>query len=151
MAEVFSYVYTTQPVNYPKYFGYAGLLIDTTIQPCAYAGFTSAIQSHDYLVINSVEENGPAWKASLHKGDTIIAIQGRSPNMDILNQQLLEKNSGESLQLTMKKGSITKQVMIVLSGKEEKKFTINEMPVKTKLQEAIFTSLQTTKPIDKKE
>lgn len=138
MDEVFSYANTTAAVNYPKYFGYAGLVIDTLVKPGPYLGFTTGVQLRTYMVLNSVEEGGPAWNAGLRVGDTIITMQGKEPSIEVLNETLISKKPGEKFVFEIKKGELLQTVALTIGSRLQKMFTIAENRKKDKLQKEIF-------------
>ena len=140
MDEVFSYVNTTTSVDYPKYFSYAGFNIDTSITTVSYLGFTTGVQSRNYMVLNSVEEDGPAWGAGLRTGDTIITVAGREPNLEVLNEIILEKKPGEEFMIEIKKGGELLPLSVTLGSRREKLFAISEKKNRSKLQRNIYNS-----------
>lgn len=67
MDEVFSYTNTTNPLNYKKYFEYAGLKIDTVMTEGSYLGLTFGMHDREFLPINSVVENSQPGMPVLEK------------------------------------------------------------------------------------
>lgn len=140
MAELFSYVYTTKAVDYPRYLGYAGLQIDTVLREGAYAGFTTGVQLDSFLVLNSVEKDGPAWNAGLRLGDTLVSVEGREPSQEVLNDILLALKPGMNLTVKARLGKGVQRITLKLGGQPMKMFTITEMNKKNALQEKIYRS-----------
>jgi predicted metalloprotease with PDZ domain len=142
MDEVFSYASTTKAVDYPKYFSYAGLEVDTTTKAVAYLGFTTGVQMRNYMTLNSVEENGPAWNAGLHTGDILLKAEGREPSIEVLNNLILEKKPGDKLTFEIKQGEQIRQVVITTGSIREKTFSISKSKTSGKLQKQIYNSWQ---------
>ena len=140
MDEVFSYVTTTSEVNYPKYFAYAGLQIDTAIIDGSYMGFTTGVQMRGWLTVNSVEESGPAGTAGLKVGDMILDIDGREPNVEVINDVLLTKKPGDLVTFKVKREEKENTISLKLGSQPEKKFSISVMKNMNALQKEILNS-----------
>lgn len=140
MDEVFSYVNTTVPVNYPKYFNYAGFQIDTTISAGSHAGFTTGIQTRGWMTLNSVEEGGPAWNAGLRVGDIILSLDGREPNVEVIYDILLTKKPGDIVKCKTKRGDAEGTAEIRLGSLQQKSFNISLIKNPDRLQREILNS-----------
>ena len=140
--EVFEYASTVKPLNYPKYFAYAGLSIDTVAKPLpgAYVGI-QATQNNDTLIVKSVEWDSPAWKAGLRGGDKIISINNDRASLKLLGDFTTSKDSGTYINLSVEKQGVTKDVTFYSGKKYQKLFTIKQMPNADKLQAMIYDSL----------
>ena len=139
LAEVFSYASTVTAVNYPKYFAYAGLTIDTIPRelPDMYFGATTKYKDSS-LIITAVEWNSPAWNAGLREKDIIIETEGTKATSDKLNYLLTTKNSGDSIKLLIAKKNIPQETTVTLAKKFEKSFTITALQNQTALQKEIY-------------
>lgn len=139
--EVFEYASTVKPVNYPKYFAYTGLNIDTVAKPLpgAYLGI-QAVEHSDSLLIKSVEWNSPAWNAGLRGGDKIIYINNDKANLGLLND-LASRTVGTYVKLNIEKQRMKKDVALYTGKKYQKTFAITRMAKPDKLQTAIYNSL----------
>lgn len=141
MPELFEYAATVKPPDYPKYFAYGGLMIDTNATTIfnAWAGI-NVRQQHDTLKITTVEPNSPAWNKNVRGGTKILAIEGKPATVQLLNQTLEAKNTGDTLKLTLQKGEVQQDVAIELGTKKEKTFKISPLPKPNSLQAAIYKS-----------
>ena len=142
LTELFEYASTVKPVNYPKYFAYAGLTIDTATRalPGAWLGIkVRAI--NDTLVVAGVDYNSPAWKSKIRRNTKILQIEGGPATVDALNKAVAQKSSGDALTLMVIDEDNKRQSLTIrLLKKEEKSFKITRLPNSDPLQTAIFKS-----------
>ncbi|MDN5289332.1 MAG: hypothetical protein JWR38_5606 [Mucilaginibacter sp.] len=141
MPELFEYASTVKPPDYPKYFAYGGLSIDTN----ATTTFNSWIginvrQQRDTLKITTVEPNSPAWNKNVRGGTSILTIDGSPATQQLLYHIFESKNNGDTLKLTLQKGLVKQDVAIVLGTKKEKTFKISPLPNPDLLQADIYKS-----------
>ncbi|WDF80397.1 PDZ domain-containing protein [Mucilaginibacter sp. KACC 22773] len=141
MPEVFEYASTVKPPDYPKYFAYGGLRIDTnaTVTYNSWAGINYR-QRRDTLTIGTVEPNSPAWEKGIRGGTKILTVEGQPATQKLLDHALEAKNTGDALTLTIQKGTEKRDVTIILGSKKEKTFKISPLPNPDPLQAAIYKS-----------
>lgn len=120
LTELFEYASTVKTVDYPKFFAYAGLNIDTATMPAAYLGVSTGVQINADLIINSVDAKSPASQAGLRANDRIITIEGGAPSADLLNNTIKTMKSGEGLKLRVLTGNRVKDLTVILGSKYEK-------------------------------
>jgi predicted metalloprotease with PDZ domain len=139
LAEVFSYAATVTSINYPKYFAYAGLAIDTLAKelPGIYFGATTKYKD-SLLTIAGVEWNSPAWNAGLREKDIIVETDGAKAGADNLRHLLTTKNPGDTLKLLIIKNNNRQQITVALAKKSQKPFTISFLPNQSALQKEIY-------------
>ncbi|MBO9637702.1 MAG: M61 family metallopeptidase [Siphonobacter aquaeclarae] len=137
--EVFDYASTTRPVDYPKYFAYAGLNIDTTqhVVPGGWTGLTATARN-DSLTIRNVEYESPAWQAGLRSGMIVLSKNGAAPRVLMPVEASLQPGADVILSIADKNGPRT--VRFPAGQKREKPFTISRMPQPDTLQKAILES-----------
>ena len=141
LTEVFEYASTVKEVNYPKYFAYAGLAIDTSTKelPGAYFGAT-AREKDSSVTIREIEWNSPAWNAGLRTKDKILAIDGNKASLLLLNNSIKTKKIGDTIKLLIAKGNNEQELGVKLGVKREKTFSITPLANPDALQSAIYTS-----------
>ena len=141
MSELFAYASTVEPPNYPKYFAYGGLDIDTAtaIASNAWLGINARMQ-RDTLRVTSVDYDSPAWKKNVRGHSEILAINGVPATIDIFNKALEGKKEGDTITLELEKEGVKQQVIVVLGIKSEKTFKITPMTHPDALQAAIYKS-----------
>jgi predicted metalloprotease with PDZ domain len=140
LSEIFDiYVTTTQEIDYGKYFGYAGLCIDTN--PAAISGAwlgATARENNGDLIITNVEWGSPAYSAGLSPQDVIREINGEKAGAELLNNLHKTRNPGEKISMTVTHRDVTNVVEVVLDRKTLKSFEIKPMPDPTPAQAAIL-------------
>ena len=141
MPQLFEYASTVKPPDYPKYFAYGGLLIDTnaTTTYNSWAGI-NVREQRDTLKITTVEPNSPAWNKNIRGGTSILLIDGKPATQQLLYQTFEAKNTGDTIALTLQKGGVKQDVAIVLGSKKVKTFKISPLPNPDSLQAAIYKS-----------
>ena len=139
LAEVFEYASTVREIDYPRYFAYGGLTIDTTTQslPGAYFG-VSAREKDSVVTVRAVEWNSPAWNAGLREKDKILAIDGIKTSLALLNNAIQAKTSGDTIKLLITKADSKQELTIELGTKRKKSFTIRPVANPDALQLAIY-------------
>ncbi|HEU5167074.1 MAG TPA: hypothetical protein VFU29_16100, partial [Chitinophagaceae bacterium] len=87
LSNEFEYITTTKELDYPTYFNYAGLDIDTTAQalPGAYVGFTLR-EREDSVFIANVDYESPGWNEGIRRGQQVIKINGEKATGSIFNK-----------------------------------------------------------------
>ena len=139
LADVFEYTSSLKPIDYKKYFQYAGLDIDTTPQavPGGWLGVATRMRK-DSLVVTSVEFQSPAWKSGLRRQAVILKMDGAAPA--VLRPVMNEKKAGEKVQLQILQGRAEKNFTIKLEAKSEPSFAIKPIINPNSLQSAILNS-----------
>ena len=141
MEDEYRYVKTTTEPDYPTYFQYAGLSIDTTIKsyPGAYTGLSAKVID-DTLIVNNVDYTSPAWDAGMRKGTRIIEIDKEKATDKLLENKIKNADPGETLKLTILDGNGIKNAAFEFGVKKEKSFEISRLNDPTPLQKQILES-----------
>jgi len=141
MANEYEYVTTTKEIDYPKYFTYAGLKIDTTtkILSAAYAGFTLQ-EKEDSVFIANVDYESPAWNAGLRRGQLVQKINGQKASSDLLNKTITAASPGNTISLMLYINNEPKNVDILLDRKKDRPFIIATIGDPDPLQKQILES-----------
>ena len=121
------YVTGTDDIEYAKYFGYAGVNVNTENatpnRPVAGAGITLG----KALTVSSVTRNSAAWIGGLNVNDEILSIDGKmleevlegvrtqipGLSLDIL-PIVTKKNIGDQLLIKVKRDGLEKDITLVL-------------------------------------
>ena len=126
-------------IDYPKYFAYGGLAIDTQPKdvPGGWLGVSTRDQDGKLMVIG-VEWSSPASQGGLSLQDEILALDGRRVEGGSLSESLAAKNPGETVKVLVARDSSVREVAIVLGRKTRRTFEIKPLPDPTPLQAAIL-------------
>jgi predicted metalloprotease with PDZ domain len=135
----FEYIYTVKPPDYPTYFMYAGLAIDTmpVALPGAWLGISTRYRN-DSLLVTAVDWNSPAWNAGVRTQDKILLADGNKLTKKELDELVASKSSGDKIKLMVLHDNNTKELEMLLAKKLEKTFTITPVTDPDKLQAAIL-------------
>ena len=139
LPEFFDYVNTVKDIDYPTYFNYAGLQIDTTTKelPGAWLGL-SVRERNDSLTIVAADWNSPAWHAGLRVNDKIIEADDLKMSKKSFDEIIATKKAGDKIKLLVIQNNTRATIEILLSKKMEKSFIIGRLPDPDKLQSAIL-------------
>jgi predicted metalloprotease with PDZ domain len=137
--EFFEYIYTVKAPDYPKYFLYAGLAIDTLLKalPGGWLGISSRYRN-DTLSVTAVDWNSPAWNAGIRSQDKILLADGAKMQKKQFDELVAGKTNGDKIKLLVLHNNSTKEIEIILTIKLEKSFTITPVSDPDKLQMAIL-------------
>ncbi|HEX3166315.1 MAG TPA: hypothetical protein VHQ93_08620 [Chitinophagaceae bacterium] len=125
LAQEFEYITTTKELDYPTYFNYAGLDIDTTTQvlPGAWAGFTLRDREDSVFVAN-VEYESPGWNKGIRRGQQVLKINGEKASANISNKIITAARPGDKIDLTLFINNVVTDIEIIFAAKTEKGFKI---------------------------
>ncbi len=140
LQEVFGYAETVAPINYKKYFAYAGLDIDTLPKqlPGAWLGIQSRKQA-DSTVIVQVEYGSPAWTAGLRRNMLIHSVNGAPAAQTVLTPLLKDILPHKKIDLVISDKGVVSSFTIETSSKTEPDFKISLLSERNVLQQDIFS------------
>lgn len=147
LTQFFEYIYTTKPVDYPAYFRFAGLQIDTVQKALPGAWFGANYrQRNDSVFVTSVDWESPAWNAGLRAGDRITMLEGAVATKKLLDDLATGKKEGESISIRYMHNNVQFSKDIILRIKMEKDFAISRTENPDALQTAILQEWLKIKP-----
>jgi len=137
--DFFEYTGTLKQVDYPKYFGYAGLQIDTVPQeqPGAWLGATVR-ERNDSLIVTRVDWPSPAWDAGIRRNDVLLTVNGITLSQKAFEESLSSMKPAERIKLLITKGAEKKELVIDLKTKKERSYRISVLPERGTLQKAVL-------------
>jgi predicted metalloprotease with PDZ domain len=141
LTDFFDYIYTLKQVDYPAYFNYAGLSIDTVAHevPGAWLGITVK-DRNDSLFIANTEWQSPAWNAGLRNRNAILAINGNKADSKSLAVLLSTSRAGDNIEVSFINGSTQQNKNIVLGKKMQSDYSIVPVANPDPLQKQIAES-----------
>ena len=139
--ELFEYASTVKAPDYPKFFAYGGLDIDTNkvVTSTVWDGL-NVRQDRDTLRINTVDYQSPAWNAGIRSRTAILTVNGVKATRDLLFKTYEEAQPGASIQYELLKDGIKKAVTVKLTELREKNYKITPMKHMNALQASIYNS-----------
>ena len=139
LAEFFEYVYTVKEIDYPKYFAFAGLAIDTSSEalPGAWLGI-AVKEKNDSVNISGVEWDSPAWHAGVRPRQTLLTIDNVPATAKKIESISNEKKAGDIIHLHVLQPGGIKNVPVILGTKYQRSFNISRFAKPTASQAAIL-------------
>ena len=130
LTEIFEYATTSRDVDYAKYFGLAGLTLESSSEdaPGTWIGLDTQTQDGELAVVYATPAS-PADTAGLKPGDHITAIEGKPATVQALAGLLATHQPGETI--VMKVGS-DRDVTVTLAKNFKRTYAFhssNENPI----------------------
>lgn len=139
--DVYEYVTTTSELDYPKYFQYAGLTIDTSLKqlPGAWSGIATR-DRNDSTFITTVDFESPGWNAGLRRGMPILEINKQKASSKLLQQSIATSKAGDVISISVMINEKAIMSTINLGTKTERTFQITPLQNPGPLQKQILES-----------
>jgi predicted metalloprotease with PDZ domain len=137
--EIFDYANTTKPLDYPKYFDYAGL--DIAMPKELPGGDFGAIvrDNNGKLTVTAVQPISSAAQAGLMAQDEFVKVDGMAVNAESFSQLVSGKKPGEKMEIVYSRAGAAHIAKIALGRKMDKgNFKITPQSHPTALQAAIL-------------
>jgi predicted metalloprotease with PDZ domain len=132
------YVYGTKPIDWDKYFSYAGLELvsddSTTIPAIGLTLYEIGVK----LMVSSVITGSSAEDAGLDIGDEIIALNGERVNMDQFNKNIEKAKLGDKIKLSIFRDNKLKEIEMVLKEVKLPNYKIIKVENPSELQKNIY-------------
>lgn len=139
LPEIFEYIYSVKALDYPKYFSYAGLTVDTTLHelPGSYIGLTTRPRN-DTVFVSSVDWESPAMKAGIKSRDVVTEVEGLPATAASLTEKLSSKKPGEKIALTIVHEGVSEKKEISITTKRERTFAAKQIAKPDPKQKSIL-------------
>lgn len=135
LGEVFDYASTVKPIDYPKYFSYAGLAVDTTLKEVSNAWLGLAVrEKSDSVYVADVDWESPAWKAGIRSGAVVLKLNDQPATVSALKSI----GSATPIRLLVAQRGRTDEKTITPGKKSERSYQITRLPNPDKLQQSIL-------------
>lgn len=129
MDDFFEYIYTLKPLDYTRYFAYAGLLVDQTPKKVpAYSGLTVS-ERRDTVLVNAVDWQSPAWNAGLRRQAKILSVNNQPvKTVAEYNTTIAGMKTGDEIRIHVITGNESIMVKFALGEKEERSYAVTLNP-----------------------
>ena len=120
LAPIFRYAATTAPMNYRKYFGYAGIRVAVRSAPAA--GATLGLDTDadaGGLVVSGVRPGSPAARAAIRRGDQLLTLEGTPASARALSRLLASHQPGQTVTVTLRHDGVRRSVWLTLAGRRK--------------------------------
>jgi predicted metalloprotease with PDZ domain len=131
------HIYGTEPVDFAKYFGYAGLELadENEGSDKIHLGMSVKWESGK-LMVKRLDRNYGAWKGGLNVNDEIIAIDGHRVNTKW--QKIYgTKSSGQKITVLVDRQGLIRELTVPLTAENRVNYSIVETKKPGKLQKKI--------------
>jgi predicted metalloprotease with PDZ domain len=138
LAEVFGYASTSAPMDYDKYFGYAGLRATVTAapEPGATLGLETDPDPEGGLRVSGVAAGSPAARAGLKPGDRLLTLNGAPITSKALSDLLAVGQVGAKVSVT--RAGDAQPIELSLAGRRKQDYRIERMTAPTAEQSALL-------------
>lgn len=112
------YVNGTDPVDYQKYFGFAGIKIQdqNADKKVPYLGIATR-KTEGHILIAAVSRNSGAWVDGLNVGDEVLSLDGVAAEPAVEKMaSLLEKKVGDVITVKVKRDDLEKDIKVALKA-----------------------------------
>ena len=112
------YVNGVYPIEYAKYFGYAGIKVQNEYEGTnlPYLGI-AARGTNGHLIIGAVSRDSGAWKDGLNVGDEINSVDGAEAEPSIAGMSVLQqKKVGDVVTFKVKRDLLDKEIKVTLTA-----------------------------------
>jgi predicted metalloprotease with PDZ domain len=129
MDDFFDYIYTLKPLDYNRYFAYAGLLVDQTPKMIpAYAG-VFVTDRRDTVVVNAVDWQSPAWNAGLRRQAKVLSVNNQPVKTAAdYTKAIAGMKTGDEMRMQVITGNETVMLTFKLAEKEERSYALTIDP-----------------------
>jgi len=129
MDDFFDYIYTLKPLDYTRYFAYAGLVVDQTPKMIpAYSGAVVA-ERRDTVMVNAVDWQSPAWNAGLRRQSKILSVNDQTvKTIADYNKAIAGMKTGDDIRMQVMLGNESRILSFKLGEKEERSYALTIDP-----------------------
>ncbi|MBB6501386.1 M61 family metallopeptidase [Pedobacter cryoconitis] len=138
------YVNGTQPIEYAKYLGYAGIKVtDENDHSVVYMGIANR-KVDGHLIVISVGRNTSAWDGGVNAGDEVISVDGVAAEQVIGKMAVItSKKVGDVVTVKVKRDGIDKDIKVKLKANRNVRLVAKVDPDRTDAQLAVFKKWST--------
>jgi predicted metalloprotease with PDZ domain len=132
------HVYSTKPLDYNRYFGFAGLQLVNRNEGRndPYLGASTSTSS-GRMMVTTVLRGSPAWNDGINVNDEIVSVNGERVGSD-LNSVLANRNVGDKLVVTVSRSGRLQDIPVTLTRNPAANVRIEKLPNPTAEQTAVY-------------
>jgi predicted metalloprotease with PDZ domain len=135
------YVYDVKPINYNKYFNYAGLQITNTassVEPLVLG--VSLSDQAGKLTVESVSRGSSAHIGGINAKDEIIALDGFRATYDLFERILNNKKHGDKVKVMLAREGLVKEIEIALKPNTNSRYMISRVAKPSPAQMKVYNT-----------
>jgi predicted metalloprotease with PDZ domain len=147
LGEIFEYASTTKEMDYPRYFGLAGVAVEveSSEAPGGFLGLDTQTQESppneaqgSRLMVVDTVPGSPAAVAGLRPGDRILAIEGKAASASVLNDAIAARKPGDRIRLRVSRGAAELTVAVEVAPNARRIYTLTPSRRATPAQSAVL-------------
>ena len=128
------YIYSTDEINYNKYFNYAGLELIDIGEDENYFG----MRTNKDMIVQTIVKGTSAYDGGINVNDEILAINDYRTDNNNFDKIYSQFNIGDTLKVTVSRDGILKELYIPLKTYHRYKYNLAEVDQPTKKQKIIY-------------
>jgi predicted metalloprotease with PDZ domain len=112
------YVNGTDPVDYQKYFAYAGIKVvdQSADKKTPYLGIATR-KTEGHIMVAAVSRNSGAWVDGINVGDEVISVDGATAEPAVEKMAgLLNKKVGDAITVKVRRDDLEKDIKVTLKA-----------------------------------
>ncbi|KIO77711.1 peptidase M61 [Pedobacter lusitanus] len=132
------YVNGTEPVEYEKYLGYAGIKVKDEGQKEAYLGIATKV-TEGHLLISAVSRNSAAWVDGLNVDDELIGVEGAYAQPAVEKMPVMQqKKIGDAVRFQIRRDGLDKEISVKLKASPNVELVSSVDPAGTAVEKAVL-------------
>ena len=128
------YVYSTDEIDYNKYFNYAGLKLVDTGEDENYFG----MRTNKDMIVQTVVDGTSAYNGGINVNDEIIALNDYRVDNDNFDGIYSQLNVGDTIKVTISRDGILQELKVPLTNIYRHKYSLIEIDNPTEKQKMIY-------------
>jgi predicted metalloprotease with PDZ domain len=133
------YIRGKEPIPYEKYFSYAGITVEKSLETDkAWIGLDTSKSDDGHAKVKNVIPGGPAETAGVSRNDVILAVDSRAVDPESLAKSVAEHRPRDTIHILVLRLGELKEIPLTLGADPYATYTLKPMEHPTKLQTEIY-------------